>query len=219
MLATFDEVDLERELISRSTGNQRLRLRTPRLPMPLRSWLASWLTIGGWKSVIDLVRGATIERRMWSMLVVPVNEQFELILESCLAHRDQPAACSLAFHRPDEPFEDRDAAALPNSAKPWLDCLSIAPGLVAIAPELRSLVTDEVLRRCARDSDGSVEKRLDVFRGREIAENGKTHDATRVVIEHDGLFWTSDFDVHGRTVNSARNRKFETGRLIVDGIR
>ena len=31
--------------------------------------------------------------------------------------------------------------------------------------------------------------------------------------------WTSDFDVHGRTVNSARNQNFETGRLIVDRIR
>ena len=33
------------------------------------------------------------------------------------------------------------------------------------------------------------------------------------------LCWSSDFDVHGRTVNSARNRNFETGRLIVDRIR
>ena len=186
MLATFDEVDFDREPSSRLTGNQRLRLRTARLPRPPRSWLASWLTIGGWKSVIDLVRGATIERRMWSMLVVPVNEQFELILESCLAHRDQAAACSLALHRPDETLEDRDAAVLPNSAKPWLDCLSIAPGLVAIAPELPSLVTDEVLGRCARGQDGSVEKRLDVFRGRKNTEDGETHDTTRVVIEHDG---------------------------------
>ena len=88
MLATFDEVDLERELISRLTGNQRLWLRTARLPGPPRSWLASWLTIGEWKSVMNLVWGATIERRMWSMLVVPVHEQFELILECCLAHRD-----------------------------------------------------------------------------------------------------------------------------------
>jgi hypothetical protein len=31
--------------------------------------------------------------------------------------------------------------------------------------------------------------------------------------------WTSDFDVHDRTVNLARNRKFETGRLTVDQIR
>jgi len=49
MLATFDEVDLERELSSQSTGNQRLWLRTSRLPKPLRSWLATWLTIGAWK--------------------------------------------------------------------------------------------------------------------------------------------------------------------------
>ena len=33
------------------------------------------------------------------------------------------------------------------------------------------------------------------------------------------LSWTSDFDVHGRTVNSARNRKFETDRLNIDQIR
>ena len=127
---------------------------------------------------MDLVWGATIERRMWSVLVIPVDEQFEFILKSCLAHRDQPATCSLTFHRPDEPFEDRDATVLPNSAKPWLDRPSAAPGLEAVAPELPSLVTDEVLRRCASDSDGSVEKRLDVFRGRKIAEDSETHDAT-----------------------------------------
>ncbi len=128
--------------------------------------------------MIDFVWGATIERGIRSVLVVPVNEQFELILESCLAHRDQAAACSLALHRPDEPFDDRDTTVLSNSAKPWLDCQSIAPSLEAVAPELPSLVTDEVLRRCARDLYGSIEKRLDVFRRRQIAEDGEAHDAT-----------------------------------------
>ena len=33
------------------------------------------------------------------------------------------------------------------------------------------------------------------------------------------LSWTSDFDVDGRTVNSARNRKFETDRRSIDQIR
>ena len=178
MFETFDEVDLERELISRLTGNRCLWLRTARLPRPPSSWLASWFKIGGWKSVMDLVGGATIERGMWSVLVIPVHEQFEFVLESCLAHRDQRTACSLTFHRPDETLEDRDAAVLPDSAKPWLDRPTTAPGLVAVTPELPSLVTDEVLRRCARESDGSVEKRLDVFRGREITEDGETDDAT-----------------------------------------
>jgi len=115
--------------------------------------------------VIDLEWGATIERGMWSVLVIPVDEQFEFVLESCLAHRDQRTACSLTFHRPDEAFDDRDATVLANSAKPWLDRPATAPGLEAVAPELPSLVTDEVLGRCARNPDGSVEKRLDVFRG------------------------------------------------------
>ena len=128
--------------------------------------------------MIDFVWSAAIERGIWSMLVVPVNEQFEFILESCLAHRDQPATCSLAFHRADEPLDDRDAAVLPNGAEPWLDRPATAPGLEAITPELPSLVTEDVLRRSARDFDGSVEKRLDVFRGREITEDGETDDAT-----------------------------------------
>ncbi len=146
VLPSFDEVDLERELVSWLTGNQRLWLRTARLSRPPRSWLASWFTIGGWKSVMDLVWGATIERRMWSILVIPVDEQLEFIPESCLAHRNQPATCSLTFHRADEPLDERDAAVLPNGAKPWLDLPSAAPGFEAIAPELPSLVTDEVLR-------------------------------------------------------------------------
>ena len=127
---------------------------------------------------MDLVGGATIERGIRSVRVVPVNEQFELVLKSCLAHRDQPSTCSLTFHRADEPFDDRDTAVLSNGAKPWLDCPETAPGFEAIAPELPSLVADEVLRRCARDSDGSIEKGLDVFRGRQIAEDSETHDAT-----------------------------------------
>ena len=127
---------------------------------------------------MDLVWRATIERRMWSMLVIPVHEQFELILECCLAQRDQPATCSLTFHRADEPFEDRDATVLPNGAKPWLDRPSAAPGLEAVAPELPSLVTDEVLGRFVRGLDGSVEKRLNVFRGRQIAEDDEANDTT-----------------------------------------
>ena len=114
--------------------------------------------------MIDLVWGATIDSGIRTMLVIPVNEQLELILESCLAHRDQPLTCSLAFHRADETLDDRDAAVLPHGAKPWLDRPATAPGLEAIAPELPSLVTDEVLGRCSRGWDGSVEKRLDVFR-------------------------------------------------------
>ena len=94
---------------------------------------------------MDLVGGATIERGVWSVFVIPVDEQFELKLECCLTQRDQPAACSLTFHRADETLEDSDAAVLPNSTKPWLDCPSAAPGFEAIAPELPSLVTDEVL--------------------------------------------------------------------------
>ncbi len=96
--------------------------------------------------MMDLVWGATIERRMWSILVIPVDEQLEFIPESCLGHRDQPATCSLTFHRPDVALDDGDAAVLPNGAKPWLDRPSAAPGLEAVAPELPSLVTDEVLR-------------------------------------------------------------------------
>ena len=37
--------------------------------------------------------------------------------------------------------------------------------------------------------------------------------------EYRTLCWSSDFDVHGRTVNSARIRNFETGRLSDDRIR
>jgi hypothetical protein len=85
MFASLDEVDLERERVSRLTGDRRLRLRTPRLARPPRPWLASWFKIGGWKHVMDLVGGATIERGVWSVLVIPVSEKFELILECCLA--------------------------------------------------------------------------------------------------------------------------------------
>ena len=112
------------------------------------------------------------------MLVIPVNEKSELILESRLPHRDHPATCSLTFHRSDEPLEDSDAAVLPNSTEPWLDVSRTAPGLETVAPELPSLVTDEVLGRCARSLDGPVEKRLDVFRRRQIVEDGEAHDTT-----------------------------------------
>ena len=112
------------------------------------------------------------------MLVVPVNAQPEFILESGSAHRDQQTTCSLAFHRAAEPLDDRDAAVPPHGAEPWLDRPATAPGLEAIAPELPSLVTDDVLGPSSSQPDGSVEKRLDVFRGREIAEDGETDDAT-----------------------------------------
>ena len=64
----------EEDELSRLTGNRRLRVRTARLARPPRSWLASWFKIGGQNRVMDLVRGATIKRGVWSMLVIPVNE-------------------------------------------------------------------------------------------------------------------------------------------------
>ena len=45
---------------------------------------------------------------------------------------------------------------------------------------------------------------------------GRWPTITTTQILDDWLSWSNDFDVHGRTVNLARNRKFETDRRIVD---
>ena len=51
----------------------------------------------------------------------------------------------------------------------------------------------------------------------EIHATGRSSD--ELMRDRRRVSWTSDFDLHGRAVDSARNRKFETGRLIIDGIR
>jgi len=54
----------------------------------------------------------------------------------------------------------------------------------------------------------------------------QSHDAktdgirlSNATSRHCSLFWTGDIDLHDSTLNSARNRQFETGRPIVDLIR
>ena len=49
------------------------------------------------------------------------------------------------LQRPDEPFDDRNTAILADGAESQPDLLASAPTLECLAPELRSLVANDVL--------------------------------------------------------------------------
>ena len=86
---------------------------------------------------------------------------------------DGNATCALVLERANESFDDRDAAALSDGAEPRLDAFTLALGLESVAPELRALVTDDVLRLGVgidAAKEGPNPDRLRLF-----LEDGDTH--------------------------------------------
>ncbi len=82
---------------------------------------------------------------MRPVLVVPGEEQSEFPAKGSLALRDQDPTRCLVFHRPDEAFDNGDAAMLSNGAEPWENSLAFAPAPKGGAPEDGVLVADQVL--------------------------------------------------------------------------
>ena len=87
------------------------------------------------------------------------------------------------------------------------------------------LLTDEVFNHYDNLLDQTQYFTYDLTGNRldrtlDVGNNGTIDEVVAYSFDNnDRLCWSNDFDVNGRTVNSVRNRKFETGRRGVDGIR
>jgi hypothetical protein len=98
----------------------------------------------------------------------------EFASHSIQPQRDENPARALVLHRAHEPFHDRDAPVLADGTEARSDTLASAPLLERFAPELTTLVADDVLGRPSNSSNGSVEKPLDFGGSGTLEENRET---------------------------------------------
>jgi hypothetical protein len=78
-------------------------------------------------------------------LVVPFQEASEPSPEIAAAQWDVKQSCAFVLQRTNESFNHSNASVLANGTEAGLDLFAFAPALKPIAPELASLVGDDVL--------------------------------------------------------------------------
>ena len=67
--------------------------------------------------VVDILRGASLERHVRTVFVVPCDECAEFISHTIESVGHQDPACALIFERAHKPLNDGNAAVLPNGAE------------------------------------------------------------------------------------------------------
>jgi len=110
------------------------------------------------------------------MRVVPARSRVDVFAHLPEVQRNQQASEALILERPDESLDYGDAAVLTHGAESRLDLAASAPTLERLAPELRSLVADEVLGLGLVVADRLGKKGADLVTVRLLREDGDAHD-------------------------------------------
>ena len=90
--------------------------------------------------MIDFIRSLATEGGMRPMLVIPIRDKVQLLLELLSSERHEKQTGQQGFYGKYEPFDNGNAAIPPNCPESRLDALLSTPILVALVPELNSLV-------------------------------------------------------------------------------
>ena len=90
--------------------------------------------------MIDVVGRATAERRVRPVLVVPTNEERNLVAKRVATKRNEHATRAYALHGAHKALDDGDTAVLANRSESQPDVSLPGPPLEAVAPELAALV-------------------------------------------------------------------------------
>ena len=100
--------------------------------------------------------------------------------------RNEDASEALVLQRPNEPFDERDAAVVANGAEARLDRAAFAPTLERLASELPVLVGDDVLGFGFGVAESSNQEVADLRAGWLLAEDADAHDSPGEVVHNDG---------------------------------
>ena len=129
------------------------------------------------------MRRLAIQRRVRSILIEPVDIPIKLPAERLTAkwHKDDPRAFVLEAQI--EPLHQGNAAVLANGAEARRDPIAITPILERGAPELLSLVTDDVFRGGTGGVNSACEELRNRYRCGTAPEDINAHHASRVVVD------------------------------------
>ena len=133
--------------------------------------------------MIDLIGCAAIQTRMRPVFSIPVGKQRKLLAEGLAAKWHEDNACTFILKRQDESLDQGNATVLADGAKAWSDSSAITPILEQVAPELLSLVANDVLGRDTAVIDSAFEKALNRQRRGVVLEDGHAHSPSRIVVD------------------------------------
>jgi len=175
MLAAFDVTHAERESVAATTAAKsvwplRSRLESPPLPCATRP---------------DVPRCLSGKPHVRPSRVVPDHVQTKLTTHRSERRRNKKASRAFLFHRPDEPFDDRDARRFADPTVSRSDVPTLAPSLETTAPELRALVRDDIAGMLAVCASGSVEEALHLDRRGALLKDRESHaDPGKLIDRH-----------------------------------
>ena len=158
------EADLKRESIARLPADERLWRGTRRSSWPAFAGFNAWTSIVRWQAEVDFIGRLAMERRVGTMLVIPIKVGCKFPAKRCSALRHENPARNFILHRSDKAFNHGDASMLPNRPVPRTNCLTLAPSLEVLAPEDAVLVADQILGRrinasgCLTDESANRER-------------------------------------------------------------
>ena len=118
---------------------------TAGITWPALPGLPSRTLVGGSDPAIRFVGCPASQRRVWPVLIEPVNVGLDLLAEGSLAQGDRDSPQTLVLQGQDEPFDHGETAVLPDSSEAWPDPTALAPSLEVVTSELAALIADEVL--------------------------------------------------------------------------
>ena len=144
----------------------------------MRTRLDSRFSTGRSLAEVDFVGCPAFKRRMRTMFVVPVNIRKKLVAECITAQRYEHSTSAFLFDRPDETFNDGDAAVLADGAiARRLDALTFHPASERVAIEDAVSVTDDVFWRRIGPTHRPSQKRTYGATVRRVGKDANAHDA------------------------------------------
>ncbi len=110
--------------------------------------------------MIDLIGCLTIQCRVRPTLIVPARIQRKLYARRILAKWHENNARAFVLQGQDESLDQGNTPVLADGAEAGCDPFAITPGLEHVAPELLSLIADDVFGRGTCVIDGAFEEAL-----------------------------------------------------------
>ena len=186
VLPAVEVVDGQLKAYAWVATSLRLGSGTAGVTWPSLPRLPPWALAGGPDASVGFIRRSAAQGCVRPMLVEPGDPLIGVSAERTLPQRHGDPPEALFFESADEPFDDRDAAALADGAETRLDPASLAPSLEPFAPELRALVADDVPGRSPGLANGLGKEGDDLLTVGLLAEDGDAHGLPGEVVHNDG---------------------------------
>jgi hypothetical protein len=137
-------------------------------------------------SDIHIHGDSSTARLMWTMLVVPICIERNLLSDGILAQWDENASGAFVLYGPHQSLDDGDTSVLANSTEPLFDIpwFCSAPRSEFCRDKLTSLIGNQMSGRTSHRMNGVSHERNNLIRSWLLLEDGKANDCTGEMVNH-----------------------------------